>query len=359
VLKYILILLIISLISIPSYGYATTVSITTDKLQYYENETIQIIGEVSEIIGATVTIIIFSQDENSFIRYGTSIVNSDKTFNHIETLGGPLMENNGIHKIQAHYDGNSTETTFEYFNEPIVELPEVPLTASINKPQYEYGETLQLTGNVGTSNNGNVVGIGIYHNEETILLIITQVQPDGSFEEIIELNEVTSYLKFPWVEGQYEINVFYGPEEKVVLDFSISPVFTLYTDKSSYHQLEPISLNGTIHGITANIGDDVDIYVLDEEGDEIILQETVYFTSNTEFNHTIIPDDPAWRGYDGVITIQADYQSYSTTTQIDYSDYPAELSIESLHLQDLEHDSILDDLKNEIEELKRIIEGLI
>lgn len=342
-LKYILILLIISLISIPSYGYATTVSITTDKLQYYENETIQIIGEVSEIIGATVTIIIFSQDENSFIHYGTSIINSDKTFNHIETLGGPLMENNGIHKIQAHYGGNSTETTFEYFNEPIPEP--IPLTASINKNQYEYGETLTLTGDIGTAESMITMGAGFYYNEEMILPLFVHIQPDGSFEETVELYGIAPFTGIPWGEGQYEIMILHQ-DEMVELEFSISPVFTLETDKSEYHQLEPIILNGTLYGITANIGDDVYINVLDEQGDEIILQETVYFTTPTSFNHTIIPDDPAWREYSGVITIQADYQSYSTTTQINYSDYPAELSLESLHLQDLEHTSTMTDYES-------------
>ena len=184
------------------------------------------------------------------------------------------------------------------------------------------------------------IPIAIYKDGELILPLLETIQSDGSFQGIVELYEVAPLTGIPWVEGQYEINVVYW-EETVVLEFSISPVFTLYTDKPSYHQLEPIILNGTIHGITANIGDDVDINVLDEAGVELILQETVYFTSNTEFNHIITPDDPAWREYDGVITIQADYGNHSTTAQIDYSDFPVELSLESLHTRLSEYEIIM------------------
>lgn len=338
--------------------------LTTDKPTYYEEETILISGEVpiyEEGYAMTFVVITPNGDIAAIVQM---IVNPDRIFNYSLEIN-TLMKEEGIYTIEAHYGTESTETTFEILPEPIPEPTPAPLTANTDKTQYEYGEILQLTGNIGTQQGQGIVVISIHKDGKMTSPILSYIELDGSFIELIELYGVDKFTKIAWEEGRYDIIVYYG-DYTVELEFSISPMITIEADKSEYHQLETIILYGAIHGVTANIGDDVDINVLDEEGDELIPQQTVYFTTITEFNHTIIPDDPSWRGYDGTITIRADYRDYTATVKIDYSDYPVDLSLESLHIKNLEHNSMIDELTitqntllSTIEVLTGIIEEFI
>lgn len=225
------------------------------------------------------------------------------------------------------------------YPEPVIVpvLEPIQLTASIDKNIYNFGETLRLTGNIGNSTNHNLVGISVYEGNNLTYLTTIPTQSDGSFEKSIDFKSILSNTELPWGEGLYNLTTLHG-EESLSLEFIILPILypplELTTDKKNYYLLDPVTLTGTLHGITGSIGDGVKITILDKN-QHIILEEIIPLMSSTYFTITVIPDDPIWREYSGEITIRAQYEEYIAETQITYADHP-ELSLELLYYMILE-----------------------
>jgi len=143
-LKYILFLSIIPLLLAPSFAYSeNTFSIITDKTEYYKGETIQLFGQVSKIEGIDTGIIYLrSLSGNNLIYYGNFEINPDQTSIYTNIVGSLLSED-GTYIITANYDSNSTNTTFEYFDEYATYNL---ITIQIDKSEYYYNEEIIVNG---------------------------------------------------------------------------------------------------------------------------------------------------------------------------------------------------------------------
>jgi len=218
-----------------------------------------------------------------------------------------------------------------------------------DKPVYYGSDIIQIIGNVNPVTESTFVTIVILH--ESSYVHISQIVLDrGGFftEQVIAGSEL-------WVDGEYTIVIHYE-DQSVETSFEyyneFFPIqsFLLQTDKSFYNEIETIHITGQLYQVLAQVGDEVTINILDYQNNNLIPQQITQFSNSEQFSHDITTDESAWRGYNDIITIQAQFENHTATTEIFYSDYPADLSLETLHIRNLEHNSILDEHENALDE---------
>ncbi len=109
-------ILIVSIGMTPVFGQIqNSIVVTTDKASYSEGETILVTGEVQDLYGVPVSIIVKAPNGN-LVSIAQVDVGADKKFSTEITAGGALMKVEGSYIITAQY-GNanrSAETSFEF-----------------------------------------------------------------------------------------------------------------------------------------------------------------------------------------------------------------------------------------------------
>ena len=92
-----------------------SIVVTTDKASYSEGEIIIITGEVRDLYGIPVSIIVTSPSENTVAMMQVD-VGADKKFSTKMAAGGALMKLEGTYTIKVTYGNESrtAETSFEF-----------------------------------------------------------------------------------------------------------------------------------------------------------------------------------------------------------------------------------------------------
>lgn len=223
---------------------------------------------------------------------------------------------------------DSTKTNENNFAfTPISELsPYSELTLNTNLEIF-HSDSIIITGNVS-----ELPQIGI----PSVVLFVKD-----SERSIVYVNAVT--IKSDWTyEFEIDSSIFEIGEHELIInsgDDSITssililnkpPQIQIFTDKSSYNEIDTISITGQINGLETLPTDNITITIHDKY-DNIFIPEISIPITNDIFSHDIITDGIAWGDYIGNITISASIQNHTASTTIHYSSYPVELSLEFLH----------------------------
>jgi len=152
------------------------ISVFTNKSTYYENDTIEISGKVSEILsGIQIALLINNPDDES-VSIDQIDVLPDKTFSEILRAGGPLFKINGIYTIKVSYGIQSpvtAQTTFEYVGSPeptqstikkATKLTLDPIPSEIHE-----NESITFSGRLLTDNQEPVSGVLVYIKDDDTL----------------------------------------------------------------------------------------------------------------------------------------------------------------------------------------------
>jgi len=88
--------------------------VTTDKTSYAEGDIITVSGEVKDILGEAVSVMVISPNGN-IVRVDQLQVGADKKFS-VEIVAGGTMKSDGTYTIKVTYGGpnRTAETTFEF-----------------------------------------------------------------------------------------------------------------------------------------------------------------------------------------------------------------------------------------------------
>ena len=122
-------ILITSIGAYPAFGQNESITVTTDKSSYSEDEIISISGEIKYLaLGNQLTIMITSPNGN-IAEIDQITVSSDKQFSTEIKLGGKLMKQEGTYTIKVQYGEQSITTSFEFGG--VIDMPENALEETI------------------------------------------------------------------------------------------------------------------------------------------------------------------------------------------------------------------------------------
>lgn len=242
------------------------------------------------------------------------------------------LRSDGEYQVAVSIDG-----LVRYGNYTI--LPNPLMQFTIDKASYSEDEIMLVTGSVPEFIEGYYVDFRVF-SPDGIHIVNERftVNEDKTFEGEYIINNRNIQTA-----GIYTIQITYGIHSVettfIYLDGELEPIpeptppvtFTIRADKLYYYELDQITLTGTLNEITATIGEDIDITILNENRRELVPSYTTQWNTETSFTLDILPQENSWRNYDGLIIIQAEWNGYSTETMINYSDYPAELSLTYLY----------------------------
>ncbi|MBA0909032.1 MAG: PEFG-CTERM sorting domain-containing protein [Nitrosarchaeum sp.] len=99
----------------PAFGLADSIVVATDKTSYQDGDTILVTGEVRDILGSPVSLIMKAPNGN-LVTVAQIDVNSEKKFSTELTAGGALMKSDGTYTIEVTYGSQTrtAETTFTF-----------------------------------------------------------------------------------------------------------------------------------------------------------------------------------------------------------------------------------------------------
>jgi predicted secreted protein with PEFG-CTERM motif len=100
----------------PAFGQSSVV-VTTDKASYSEGDTIEVTGQVSQLLGGYALSLTVIAPNGNIVTIAQLTVGADSEFSTSVTAGGSLMKVEGTYTIKVQYGdnkNNSAETTFEF-----------------------------------------------------------------------------------------------------------------------------------------------------------------------------------------------------------------------------------------------------
>ena len=109
-------ILIASIGIAPAFGQGSVV-VTTDKASYSEGETIQVTGEVAQLLGGYALSLTVIAPNGNLVKIDQLTVGADKKFSTNLTAGGALMKIEGTYTVTVQYGDNKNNvggTTFEF-----------------------------------------------------------------------------------------------------------------------------------------------------------------------------------------------------------------------------------------------------
>jgi predicted secreted protein with PEFG-CTERM motif len=109
-------ILIVSIGMTPAFGQSPVV-VTTDKASYSEGDTIEVTGQVSQLLGGYALSLTVIAPNGNIVTIAQLTVGADSEFSTSVTAGGSLMKGEGTYTIKVQYGdnkNNSAETTFEF-----------------------------------------------------------------------------------------------------------------------------------------------------------------------------------------------------------------------------------------------------
>ena len=306
--------LVIGILS-PVYAQEQTsssveVTVTSDKLSYYFDDTAIIQGTVSEIIFPAhskfqplpVQINISGPNfSHTASMYPDTSLNYETTLDLVQVLG----VNVGAYVVTATYGDVVSNTTFYVSTVPIEESEQIEssLTIQTDKSEYVLSEPILINGISSEIILYEGVKYSVTNPMGQLVANGNLFTTDGEFDTSIVLSSVTSIL------GAYSITVEYADQtastifnlvENVVEieELLVSDSMILNLDQSEY------LLNGqmTLSGEITNFDPDTDIYYLtvyfnfkDSSGKVPIMNSAIKENSagslEIEFSLTAIPDE--------------------------------------------------------------------
>ena len=150
-------LLVLSIGVSPTFALEEAIVVTTDKTSYAKGDIIRVSGEVKDILGQAVSIMVISPN-GSIVSIAQVEVGADKKFS-VEIATGGTIKSDGTYTIRVTYGGQNrtAETTFDFGAIGITQ----PTGPSIDVKGFGVG--YQITG-------GSIISIII--DESSISLII-------------------------------------------------------------------------------------------------------------------------------------------------------------------------------------------
>jgi predicted secreted protein with PEFG-CTERM motif len=109
-------ILIVSIGMTSAFGQSSVV-VTTDKASYSGGETIEVTGQVSQLLGGYALSLTVIAPNGNIVTIDQLTVGADSKFSTTVAAGGSLMKSEGTYTIKVQYGdnkNNSAETTFEF-----------------------------------------------------------------------------------------------------------------------------------------------------------------------------------------------------------------------------------------------------
>jgi len=213
-----------------SSAFGVVEDFTTSKSVYYEDEQLNISGNVSyDAEMPFVTIQIFTPGKSNFADVDTILVNSDGSFSAIFHVGGPTWTSYGSYSIKVTYDGNM-EKSIEYKKSSTTSEPN-PKTSTepTSNPKTTMSEPTTpkpkpMPSFVDPEKDPHYY-IDRYNNEAIYKEWFDENYPDYTIKEAVGLPEaipgwIKNYAK-GWAEGQITESDFvsgieYMVKEKII-----------------------------------------------------------------------------------------------------------------------------------------------
>jgi len=180
-----------------------SITVSTNSSSYQSGDTISITGKTS-MTNIYVTMMIQKPNGNIISVSQISPDYSGAFGEEIATIAPTLWDLTGTYTVSVQQGENNIAKTTFYFES--VPAPE-PITVSTNKSSYTEGDTIIISGNVGTVNDNPLLPVStIIINLEGDIIAILQVVPssDGSFSHFIIAGGTMQ------ITGNYEIKSQYG-----------------------------------------------------------------------------------------------------------------------------------------------------
>ncbi len=168
------ILLVLTVISFTfiSQVHADSIFVTFDKSEYRTDESLSIVGQISELKMPVIAMSIYDTD-GKILAANNVEINSDGSFTKTIFLDSPFYEKSGQYKVKFDYGKISKNESFIISNQESIEkenetieqtieksTPEIVLLTT-DKSQYTDNDTITITGSVSTNDSPTVL-IGIY-----------------------------------------------------------------------------------------------------------------------------------------------------------------------------------------------------
>jgi len=250
--------------------------------------------------------------------------NGTYTINMFLTNQGPkhLISNPQTLTFTTGVD-NITVTQYNY-TKPNYISPHLNITYQVNGTVFEQGQIIQIVGTVpNIDDTVHPTVIGYY--DSLRMFNVSEIKDDWTYELLFDTSEMD-------VRERTSLSV--GFDDKIqYIYFDIiepPPPLTIQTDKPYYNEIETMSIIGTLN-FEVDPLDNASITLYDENDNVFIPATNVTILNGESFSHSIITDTVEWGNYTGDIKIVAQIQEYTGETIIQYSLYPATLSMESLY----------------------------
>jgi len=171
-------ILIASIGMAPAFGQSSLV-VTTDKASYSEGDTVEITGEVAQLLGGYALSVRVVAPNGNIVSIEQLTVGADKKFSSSTTAGGPLWKSEGTYTVLVQYGdnkNNSGTTSFEFGGSTMTPPTEV-VESVITDTTVSVSGSSDLIGYEITG--GKLLGI-ITDFDANSLIISIQADDDGS-----------------------------------------------------------------------------------------------------------------------------------------------------------------------------------
>jgi len=173
-------ILIASIGMTPAFGQSSLV-VTTDKASYSEGDTVEITGEVAQLLGGYALSVRVIAPNGNIVSIEQLTVGADKKFSSSTTAGGPLWKSEGTYTVLVQYGdnkNNSGTTSFEFGGSTTTTPPPSEVEESTVTDT-----TVKVTGSsdlIGYEiTGGKLLGI-VTDFDANSLIISIQADEDGS-----------------------------------------------------------------------------------------------------------------------------------------------------------------------------------
>jgi len=187
-------ILIASIGMAPAFGQSSVV-VTTDKASYSEGETIQVTGEVAQLLGGySLSVIVFAPNGN-IVSIAQLTVGVDKKFNTSVTAGGSLMKIEGTYTVTVQYGDNKNnvgETTFEFGGSTVTPPSQVVEESMVTDTTVSVSGSSDLIGY--TITGGKLLGITPDVDANSLIISIDATD-DGSLTLTIPRSVLNALLE--------------------------------------------------------------------------------------------------------------------------------------------------------------------
>jgi predicted secreted protein with PEFG-CTERM motif len=242
-------------------GSSTTAKLTVklNKTSFLAGDSIIVTGTVPKIVNDE-DVNVLAYDKDSIFTGASQYVtpSSDKTYSATLKLKSDLKVQDG-YQVRVNYNGEEVKATFSITGQTEV------LTVKTDKPKYDIGSTVKITGQVASGSivSGMKVLIQVYNPDDAAYRIDpVDVSSDGSFSYSMPVGGDLG------VPGTYEVKATYnGKQVKTTFDIgSSSTAYNLKAGSKTYPIQYGIS-SGTIKSMFVQTADNKLVIAVDATED--------------------------------------------------------------------------------------------